>query len=70
MRRRLGQRPANARFEEVRAVLEAYGWFLSRVSGSHHIFQRGAAVFSLPYRKPTVKAPYVRRVLKLTEEED
>lgn len=28
----------NARFEDVRALVEAFGFRLVRVSGSHHIF--------------------------------
>ncbi|MFB3922608.1 MAG: type II toxin-antitoxin system HicA family toxin [Terriglobia bacterium] len=30
--------PANLRFEEVCALARAFGFRLSRVSGSHHIF--------------------------------
>jgi predicted RNA binding protein YcfA (HicA-like mRNA interferase family) len=30
--------PANLRFEEVCALARAFGFHLSRVSGSHHIF--------------------------------
>ncbi len=40
------------------------------VNGSHYIFRRGTETFPLPYRKPTVKAPYVRAALRLTEDED
>ncbi len=32
--------PANLRFEEVCALARAFGFYLSRVNGSHHIFAR------------------------------
>ena len=32
--------PANLRFSEVCALARAFGFHLSRVSGSHHIFAR------------------------------
>ena len=32
--------PANLRFAEVCALARAFGFHLSRVSGSHHIFAR------------------------------
>jgi hypothetical protein len=30
--------PANARFDDVRRLIEAFGFRLARVSGSHHVF--------------------------------
>jgi hypothetical protein len=35
---KLINRPANVRFSELVAVVEAFGFRLSRVSGSHHIY--------------------------------
>ena len=35
---RLLASPANARFEDVCRLAEAFGFRLSRVSGSHHIY--------------------------------
>jgi len=32
--------PANLRFAEVCALARAFGFYLSRASGSHHIFAR------------------------------
>lgn len=36
--RRLRQRKANVRFRQLRSLVEAAGWELDRVSGSHYIF--------------------------------
>jgi len=36
--RRLRQRKANVRFRELQSLVEAAGWKLDRVSGSHYIF--------------------------------
>ena len=68
LRERIVHRPNNVRFEELLRLLEAYGWEHVRTAGSHYILQRGTETFSLPYRKPTVKAAYVRRALQLTED--
>jgi len=32
------RRPQNTRFEELITIVESFGFRLSRVSGSHHIF--------------------------------
>jgi predicted RNA binding protein YcfA (HicA-like mRNA interferase family) len=68
-RRRLAQRPNNVRFEELRRVLEAYGWRLDRISGSHHVFERGGARFSVPIHGGKVKPVYVRQALRWTADE-
>ncbi|MCE9604518.1 MAG: type II toxin-antitoxin system HicA family toxin [Planctomycetia bacterium] len=56
------------RFSEVRAMLEAAGYQLDRIHGSHHIFTKPAApLFSIPVHHGKVKPFYVRQVAKLTE---
>lgn len=70
LRRRITQRPNNVRFEELRRMLESYGWVVQRVRGSHYVFGRGGAIFPVPHHGGTVKAPYVRQALALTEGED
>jgi predicted RNA binding protein YcfA (HicA-like mRNA interferase family) len=70
LRRRLEQRPNAVRFEAPAELLEAYGWALARVRGSHHIFQRGGERLTAPHRRPTVLPVYVRMVLRATAEED
>jgi predicted RNA binding protein YcfA (HicA-like mRNA interferase family) len=58
------------RFDELRRLLEAYGWQLTRVSGSHHVFERGSDIFPVPRHGRSVKAVYVRRALQLTAGEE
>ncbi len=67
LRRRIAQRPNNVHFEELVALLEAYGWRLVRTTGSHHIFRRGNELFPVPWQKPQMKAVYVRKTLRLLE---
>lgn len=63
--------PSPARFAEVRKMLEAAGYRLVRVSGSHHIFTReGSPLVSIPVHKNKVKPFYVRQIEKLIAEEN
>jgi len=68
LRRRIAQRPNSVRFEELRRLLELYGWQVERVRGSHHYFVNGRWRFSLPRQLPQMKPTYVRQVLALIEE--
>ncbi len=54
----------------MRRLLEVYGWELDRIRGSHHTFVRGGQRYTLPHRRPTLLAHYVRDVLALTAGED
>lgn len=60
---------ANARFEDVRGLAEAFGFRLSRVSGSHHIFVHPQIPELLNLQEVSGKAkPYqVRQLLRLIE---
>lgn len=58
------------RFNELQALLGAYGWTLRRVAGSHYIFGRADRTLSIPFRRPHILSVYVRRVLQFTEGED
>lgn len=62
-------RPHSVRFEELRRLLEAYGWEVVRVKGSHHTFRRGGSSLTIPLRRPNVLAVYVREALDFTEED-
>ena len=54
------------RFSEVRRMLEARGYTLARISGSHHVFTKpGARAVPIPVHKGMVKPAYVRLVKKL-----
>ena len=70
LRRRIQRRQNAVRFGELRQLLEAYGWTLRRVSGSHHVFVRGSERLSIPSRRSTVLPIYVRQALRVTEGED
>jgi predicted RNA binding protein YcfA (HicA-like mRNA interferase family) len=56
------------RFAEVRKMLEAAGYHLARVNGSHHIFAKvGHPTVSIPVHSGMVKPPYVRKVQKICQ---
>jgi predicted RNA binding protein YcfA (HicA-like mRNA interferase family) len=69
---RLRQNPQNASFQDLRRVLEDYGFVLDRVIGSHYIFYVtiGGKVWRLtvPLKKPHLKAVYVKEALKIIDE--
>jgi len=69
MRARLAQLPNSVSLREARAVLEAYGWNLDHVRGSHHYFRRGRVLLSIPLRRPHILPVYVRQILKATQED-
>jgi len=58
--------PGEVRFAEVRRMLEARGYVLERVRGSHHYFKkpRGGSI-SIPVHHGKVKPVYVRKIEKL-----
>ena len=55
--------PAPVRFAVVRAVLEAKGYRLTRISGSHHIFTKPGQplIVSVPAHRGMVKHVYLRK---------
>ncbi len=54
------------RLSEVRKLLAAKGYFLHRITGSHHVFKKpGAGSFTVPVHHGKVKAVYVRQIQKL-----
>lgn len=68
LRQRIERRPKAVRFSEAQQLLEAHGWKLARVSGSHRVFVRGAERFTLPFRRPHILPIYVRQILSRTQE--
>ena len=66
----MAQYPNAVSLDEARRVLEAYGWTLARVTGSHHIFAGADAILSIPRRRPHIKPPYVKQILLATEGQD
>ena len=54
------------RFSEVRKMLEAKGYRLDRINGSHHIFVKSGVLHeSIPVHNGKVKPHYVRQIEKL-----
>ncbi len=47
-------------------MLEAKGFFLHRIAGSHHVFKKpGVGSFVVPVHRGKVKPVYVRQIEKL-----
>jgi predicted RNA binding protein YcfA (HicA-like mRNA interferase family) len=67
---KMRQNPKNVSFDELRSVLEDFGFELVRTSGSHHSFSiiidGEPRLLVIPYRRP-VKVVYVREALKLID---
>jgi predicted RNA binding protein YcfA (HicA-like mRNA interferase family) len=60
--------PSDVRFSEIRRRVEAYGWGLVRVRGSHHVFQLpDGRIYVVPVHRNKVKYVYVREIEKLLE---
>jgi predicted RNA binding protein YcfA (HicA-like mRNA interferase family) len=58
--------PSEVRFSEVRKMLEARGYRLDRIRGSHHVFEKpGAWPVVIPVRHGKVNYVYVRKIAKL-----
>jgi predicted RNA binding protein YcfA (HicA-like mRNA interferase family) len=62
-------RNKNLRFEELTALVEAFGFTLARTSGSHHVYARANVPELLNLQSVNGKAkPYqVRQFLELVE---
>ena len=59
--------PSEVRFNKVKKTLKEKGYYLDRVSGSHHIFEKndGSKSISIPVHKNKVKPCYVKDIEKL-----
>lgn len=60
--------PRGVRFEELRKVLEWYGFELKRVRGSHYAFVRGHQNLIVARRTPHVRSYIVKQVLQAIDE--
>ncbi len=57
---------SETRYPEVQKMLEAKGYFLHRIAGSHHVFKKpGVGTFVVPVHHGKVKTVYVRQIEKL-----
>jgi predicted RNA binding protein YcfA (HicA-like mRNA interferase family) len=71
--RRLRQgRVANVRFVDLQRLIEALGFTLDRVRGSHHIYRHGALVerINLQSRGGEAKPYQLRQVMELVARYD
>jgi predicted RNA binding protein YcfA (HicA-like mRNA interferase family) len=64
--------PNNIRFSEVKGLAEAFGFSLSRIAGSHHIFTHPELkeIVNLQNVKGQAKSYQVTQFLKLVERYD
>ena len=65
---RLKINPKGATFADIRKLLLQEGFQPDRITGSHHIFKRGAVTFVIPVHNNRVKTVYVKRVIELIEQ--
>ncbi len=67
--RKLLSSPTNARFDEVRRLVDAFGFRLVRTSGSHHIFSHPEIPELVNLQEVSGEAkPYqIRQFLRLVE---
>ncbi len=61
--------PKNVRFLEVKSIVEAFGFKLSRISGSHHIFTHSnlSEIVNLQNVNGRAKSYQVKQFLRLVE---
>lgn len=69
---KIRRRPPEADFDDVRTVLMAFGWTLSRVSGSHHSFTKPGVpeIFTVPVHAKRVTRRYLDRLCVLLDLDD
>ncbi|SDK30942.1 type II toxin-antitoxin system HicA family toxin [Lacicoccus qingdaonensis] len=67
---KMKRQPNNIKFSEAEKVLRAYGYELTRIKGSHHIFKNKISGdrWPLPFQKP-LKPYLIKQLLKRIEEE-
>lgn len=59
------------RFADVRRDLEANGWRMVRVRGSHHIFKKtGESPLTIPVHNNKVKPCYGKKIAKASGKKD
>lgn len=66
---KLFQNPKTVRFEELHKVLLTQGFECRqpKSGSSHYTYVKGAILLTVPYKRPHVKAIYVKRVLEIIE---
>jgi hypothetical protein len=71
-RQKVEQSPRQVRFEDLDALLRAYGFQVRKPKrgGSHYFYYRGPHLLSVPRRRPHLKEYVVRRALAMLQETD
>jgi predicted RNA binding protein YcfA (HicA-like mRNA interferase family) len=64
---KLTNSPNNAKFSDIRKLLELDNFVLDRITSSHHIFIKDDIILVIPVHNNRVKSIYVKRVLELIE---
>ncbi len=68
---KLRQNPKNVSLDDLRQVLEDYGFWLDRIVGSHHVFRaeidQRVWKLTIPFNKP-IKIIYVKQALAAIDE--
>lgn len=63
---RIRQRPPAATFDDVRSLLEMFGWTHARTKGSHTSFTKpGERTLVVPVHNGNVKRVYLDRICEL-----
>ena len=62
--------PQNATFADIRNLLEYEGFYLDRVTDSHHIWIYAETIFVIPIQNSKVKTIYIQKILELIEAAD
>lgn len=68
LRAKLKNNPNDAKFSDIRKLLEQVGFALDRITGSHHIFVKDEITFVIPVHNKKVKTIYAKRVIELLEQ--
>ncbi|MDA1079126.1 MAG: toxin HicA [bacterium] len=69
--KKLTTSPKNIRFEVLDAILLEHGFACRQPSGgsSHYVYYKKEKQITVPYKRPFIKAIYVKRVRELIENE-
>lgn len=67
---RLTTSPHNATFFDLHNLLAYEGFYLDKVTDSHHVFIYAETIFAIPVHANKVKAIYVQKFLESIEAAD
>lgn len=66
--KKIANNPKNVKFEDLKKLLQWYGFLHVSTHGSHHKFKKEGKSIVLPYKKP-VKEIYIKQILELLKGE-